>query len=154
MIKVVRTNSKNKDFLKLVELLNADLALRDGEDHSFYSQFNKVDSLKQVVVAYEDGLALACGAMKSTASETMEIKRMFVVPSSRGRGIAHKILSALESWAKELSYGVCVLETGKRQPEAIKLYQRNGYNRTQNYGQYIGVDNSLCFKKELIIKSK
>lgn len=154
MIEVVRTNSKNKDFLKLVELLNADLALRDGEDHSFYSQFNKVASLKQVVVVYEDGVALACGAMKTVASETMEIKRMFVVPSSRGRGIAHIVLSALESWAKELAYGACVLETGKRQPEAIKLYQRNGYKRTPNYGQYIGVDNSLCFKKELIIKSK
>ena len=153
MITIVRTNSKNKDFLELVQLLNDDLAERDGEDHSFYSQFNKVDALNHVVMAYEEGISLACGAMKTLISGTMEIKRMYVMPSNRGKGIALKILSALEGWAKELSYEVCVLETGKRQPEAIKLYERNGYKRISNYGQYIGIDNSLCFKKELIISS-
>lgn len=151
MITLTKTNSKNKDFLKLVELLDSDLALRDGEDHSFYKQFNKIDIINYTVVAYEDGIALGCGAMKIVAPKTVEIKRMYVMPRCRGKGIAIKILSALEYWAKELAHDVCILETGKRQPEAIKLYLKSGYNRTSNYGQYIGIENSLCFKKELII---
>ncbi len=151
MITLTRTDSKNKDFLKLVELLDSDLALRDGEDHSFYKQFNKLDLINYSVVAHEDGIALGCGAMKIVAPKTMEIKRMYVMPGNRGNGIAIKILSALEDWAKELAYDDCILETGKRQTEAIQLYLKSGYKRISNYGQYIGIENSLCFKKEFNI---
>ena len=151
MITITRTNSKNKDFLKLVELLDRDLTLRDGEDHGFYKQFNKIDLIHYTVVAYEDGIVLGCGAMKIVAPKTMEIKRMYVMPGCRGKGIAIEILSALEDWTKELAHDVCILETGKRQPEAIKLYLKSGYNRTSNYGQYVGIENSLCFKKEFNI---
>lgn len=154
MITITRVNSKNKNFLKLVKLLDAELALRDGDDHSFYSQFNKVDLMKNVVVAYEDGIALGCGAMKMVASKTMEIKRMYVMPESRGKGIAIKVLTALEDWARELACEKCILETGKRQPEAIKLYLKRGYKRIPNYGQYTDVENSLCFQKEIIIISR
>jgi putative acetyltransferase len=59
------------------------------------------------------------------------------------------VLSELESWAAELGYPKCVLETGKRQPEAIALYEKQGYQRIPNYGQYIGVENSVCFEKVL-----
>jgi GNAT superfamily N-acetyltransferase len=74
---------------------------------------------------------------------------MFVSPGSRNKGIASKILSELENWASELSYTKCVLETGKRQPEAVGLYKKNGYKLIPNYGQYTGVENSVCFEKEL-----
>lgn len=148
-MEISRTTPKNKDFLKLVRLLDVDLALRDGEDHSFYDQFNRVDQMNYAVLAYENGIPLACGAMKRIDSKTMEIKRMYVIPERRGKGIAIKILSALEDWAKELAYERCILETGKRQPEAIQLYQKHGYERIPNYGQYADIDNSLCFKKEL-----
>ena len=154
MTTIIRTNSGNKDFLELVQLLDVDLALRDGEDHSFYSQFNKIDLIKYTVVVYEDGSAIGCGALKNVTPGTMEIKRMYVVPVCRGKGIAVKILSALENWAKELACEACILETGKRQPEAIKLYLKRGYKRIVNYGQYAGVANSLCFKKELINDSE
>ena len=151
MIAITRVSSKNKDFIKLVHLLDAELALRDGEDHSFYDQFNKVDHLNHVVMAYDNGNELACGAMKIIAPKIVEIKRMYVLQNQRGKGLATKILSALEEWASELSIESCILETGKRQSEAIRLYQKNGYNRIPNYGQYAGIDNSLCFKKELLI---
>ncbi len=154
MITITRVNSKNKNFLKLVKLLDAELALRDGDDHNFYSQFNKVDLMKLIVVAYEDGIALGCGAMKMVDPKTMEIKRMYVIPASRGKGIAIKVLTALENWARELTYEKCILETGKRQPEAIKLYLKSGYNKIPNYGQYTDIENSLCFQKEIIIISK
>ena len=75
---------------------------------------------------------------------------MFVSPESRRKGIAAKILTELENWATELSYAKCILETGKKQPEAIGLYIKNGYKSIPNYGQYAGVENSLCFEKEMI----
>ena len=149
MIRIVRTNSDNKDFVGLVKLLDSDLARRDGEDHSFYAQFNKIDKIRYVVVAYEQERPLGCGAIKEYGPNTMEIKRMFVLPEGRNKGIATRVLLELERWAGELSCSKCVLETGKRQPEAIALYTKNGYTVIANYGQYAGKDNSLCFEKEL-----
>ena len=154
MITIIRTNSKNKDFLKLVKNLDTDLAMRDGEEHAFYSRFNKVDRINHVIIAYVDGIAMGCGAIKKMAPKTMEIKRMYVMPNARAKGLATKILSELEEWAMELAFESCILETGKRQPEAIRLYKKNGYKSIANYGPYIGVDNSLCFKKEFIIDSE
>lgn len=150
MVNLVRTNSGDQHFLKLVRLLDADLAIRDGEEHTFYSQFNKLDNIRHVVVAYEDGEPAGCGAIKEYASDTMEVKRMFVLPAHRRKGFAAKILRELETWAADLSYKKCILETGKKQPEAIELYRNNGYKSIPNYGQYAGVENSVCFVKQLI----
>jgi putative acetyltransferase len=149
MIQIIRTDSENRDFLELARNLDADLAQRDGSDHSFYAQFNKIDKLKFVALAYENAKPLGCGAMKEYGSNTVEIKRMYVTPESRGKGIATKILSELENWATELSFAKCILETGKRQPEAIRLYRKNGYTMIPNYGQYTNVENSLCFEKNI-----
>lgn len=147
MIKLIRTNSENPDFIKLVNLLDTELAIVDGKDHSFYSQFNKIDKIRYVVVAYENEKPSGCGTIKEYGADSMEIKRMYVSPESRKKGIASKILEELEKWASELNIRKCVLETGKRQPEAIGLYKKNGYNLIPNYGQYAGVENSLCFEK-------
>lgn len=149
MITIIRTHSDNPDFIRLVKLLDADLAERDGADHSFYAQFNKIDKIKHVVQAYENEKPVGCGAIKEFAQDTMEVKRMYVSPEHRNKGIATKILAELEKWAKELSFSRMVLETGKKQPEAITLYARNGYKRMPNYGQYAGIENSLCFQKLL-----
>jgi putative acetyltransferase len=149
MIKIVKTNSENHDFIELVKLLDSYLAQKDGKDHAFYAQFNKIDSIKYVVLAYENKRPLGCGAIKEHKADTMEIKRMFVLPESRKKGIATKILTELEHWAAELSYTKCVLETGMRQPEAIALYKKNGYALIQNFGQYAEMENSLCFEKEI-----
>jgi len=149
MIRITRTDSSNRDFIELVKHLDADLAERDGEDHSFYAQFNKIDKIKHVVVAYDDGKPVSCGAIKEYAHDTMEVKRMYTLHESRGKGIASKVLTELETWAAELSYQKCILETGKKQPEAIRLYTKNGYKIIPNYGQYVEVENSVCFEKEL-----
>ncbi len=149
MITTQRTDSDNQDFIELVKYLDADLAERDGSDHSFYSQFNKIDKIKHVVVAYENGKPMGCGAIKEYAPGTMEIKRMYTSPGSRGKRIATKVLAELEKWATEMSCEKCILETGKRQPEAIGLYKKNGYKLIPNYGQYAAMENSLCFDKEL-----
>ncbi len=149
MTNLVRTNSDNADFRKLVRLLDEDLQIRDGDEHSFYAQFNKIDKIRHVVVAYEDGEAVGCGAIKEYAKGAAEIKRMFVRPENRGRGIAGQILTELETWAKELNYSECILETGIKQPEAIRLYQKSGYEKIPSYGQYLNVENSVCMKKSI-----
>jgi putative acetyltransferase len=149
MITLVRTNSGNPNFIQLVRQLDAELAQRDGADHSFYAQYNKIDKINYVVLAYDGEYPAGCGAIKEYSAEAMEIKRMFVVPFNRKKGIGRNILAELEAWTKELSYSKCILETGKKQPEAIALYKRSGYTPIPNYGQYAGVKNSLCFEKIL-----
>ena len=149
MIRVIRTTSDNPDFQELVKLLDADLAVRDGEDHPFYAQYNKLDAIKHVVLAYDNEDPVGCGALKEYAPGTMEIKRMYVPPQKRNLGIASMVLAELEAWARELSYASCILETGKKQPEAISLYKKNGYTVIPNYGQYANVDNSVCFEKRI-----
>jgi len=149
MVNVIRTGADNPDFIFLVNQLDADLAIRDGEEHSFYAQFNKIDKIRYVVVAYEGDQPIGCGAIKEFSADAMELKRMYVSPHMRNAGVATRILSELELWTKALSYGKCILETGKKQPEAIALYKKNGYNLISNYGQYAGIENSLCFEKIL-----
>ena len=149
MIKLLRTNSDNPDFINLVKQLDAYLVEKDGSEHSFYAQYNKIDKIKHTIVAYENDIALGCGAIKEYEPGTMEVKRMYTLPESRGKGIATKVLIELENWASELGYEKCVLETGRRQPEAIKLYEKNGYKQIPNYGQYKNMDNSICFEKHM-----
>jgi putative acetyltransferase len=149
MINLRRTDSDDPDFKALVVQLDADLAVRDGADHGFYSQFNKIDKIRHAVVCYDDGIPVGCGAIKAFDEEAMEVKRMYVSPAGRKKGTATRVLLELETWGAEMGYASCVLETGRRQPEAIALYEKNGYARTPNYGQYVGIENSVCFKKVL-----
>jgi putative acetyltransferase len=149
MLTITRTNSENPDFIDLVRSLDADLKIRDGEDHAFYAQFNKTDALRHCLVAYENGRAVGCGALRPYGQTTMEVKRMWVQPENRGKGIAVQILRELEKWAAEMDFEKCILETGIKQPEAIALYKKCKYSITPNYGQYAGIDNSVCFEKWL-----
>jgi putative acetyltransferase len=149
MLTFFKTNSANTDFIRLVQQLDADLAERDGADHSFYAQFNKITMIQHVIVAYENNEAVACGAFKQFDDASAEIKRMYVLPTHRNKGIAAAVLQQLEQWAKEEGYTSAVLETGMKQPEAIRLYEKSGYSIIFNYGQYAGVENSVCMKKTI-----
>ena len=149
MITITRTNSEHVDFIKLVKELDAYLKIMDGEEHDFYNQFNNIDVLKNVVVIYVDKVAVGCGAIKKFDETAVEVKRMFVSLDKRGLGIAQKILTELEVWAKELDFKSCVLETGKRQVEAVGFYKKCNYKIIPNYGQYKEMENSICFQKNL-----
>jgi len=92
-INIIRTNSGNRDFVELVKLLDADLAIRDGDAHAFYDQFNKIDNIRYAVVAYADDKPAGCGAIKEYKQGTMEVKRMYVLPGNRKMGIASRILT-------------------------------------------------------------
>lgn len=149
MPNIVRTTSDNPDFGRLVAELDAYLRVLDGDDHEFYAQFNKTSLLKNALIGYDNELAVAIGAYKEYDAETVEIKRMYTHPEYRGQGIAKAILTELENWAKEEGYTMAILETGYMQEDAIGLYQKLGYQITENFGQYIGVENSVCLKKSL-----
>lgn len=149
MITLKRTDSSDADFTALVKLLDAYLAIQDGDEHAFYDQYNKVTAIKYVIVAYDGVNAVGCGAIKELEPGVMEVKRMYVVPDKRGHGIAAAIVNGLEVWSSELGYKKCMLETGKKQTEALAFYPKCGYTVIPNYGQYTGIENSVCFEKLL-----
>ena len=149
MVEVVRTNSSNLDFKNMVELLDEYLSVIDGDEHFFYDKFNQIDNLDNVVVLYQYGEPVACGAIKQIESEIAEVKRMYTMPQFRGYGFAKSVLMELEKWAKELGFQKCVLETGKRMNDAVEFYKRCNYKIIPNYGQYVGIGNSICFEKVL-----
>lgn len=149
MIEIKRTSSSEIDFQHLVSELDGELSTRNGETNEFFAQYNKIDQIKNVIIATIDNKPVGCGAMKAYDSDTMEIKRMFVPIEMRGKGIAVHILKNLEKWAKEMNYSKCILETGNKMPEAIRLYEKSNYKIIPNYGQYNGIEDSICFEKHL-----
>ena len=149
MNRIERANAEDQNFKALVPLLDKDLAFRDGKDAPFFAQYNKIDSIKYVVVAYFKNEPAGCGAIKYYDAETMEVKRMYVKPEYRKKGIARAVLADLEKWAVELGFTFCILETGKKMPEAIGLYESSGYDYIPNYGQYANVHTSVCMKKKI-----
>jgi len=146
---IIRTTSEHPGFVALVRHLDAYLAKIDGDEHAFYAQYNKIAALQNVVVAIHDGAPVGCGAFKPFDENTVEIKRMYVLPEWQGKGVAGRVLADLEQWAAELGYGRCVLETGLRMPDAVAFYTKNGYGRMENFGQYVGMENSVCFEKKI-----
>lgn len=142
-----RTTSEDPDFHFLVALLDKDLEVRNGNEQSFFAQFNKIDKIRHVVLTYLNDKPVGCGAFKEYDPNTVEIKRMFVSVENRGQGIAAAILNELEQWAFSLNYTGCILETGNKQVEAIGLYQKSGYHVIPNYGQYENVASSICMLK-------
>lgn len=153
MITFVKTTYKNEDFKHLVTALDADLSVKDGDEHDFYHQFNGIEGLHQVVLVYDDTQPIGCGAFKPMDSTTVEIKRMYVTPEFQGKGIGSKILKELEVWASSLNFKTCRLETGIRQPDAIALYTKNQYQIMPNYGPYKGIENSVCFSKNILLNT-
>lgn len=149
MIKIVRTDSHNPDFHKLITILDNELHSRYGETQLKYNSYNKIESLNTIVIAYREDQPVGCGCFKYYDKDSVEIKRMIVIPEFRGRGIAKRILLELEIWAIEKGFSRSVLETGIKQPEAIRFYSKLGYQKIDNYGQYVGNQNSTCMSKNL-----
>lgn len=149
MIEFKRTSSDDNDFRKMVNALDVDLYNRNGAIQSQYEQYNQIDQIRHAIVIYLDGEPVGCGCFKPFDSHTVEMKRMFVLPEMRGKQLAARMLQELETWALEIGNISSVLETGRRQVEAQRLYEIAGYHRIENYGQYIGMEDSICYRKEL-----
>lgn len=144
---ILRTDSTNTDFQNLVKLLDATLSEHNGENDDFFAQFNTIDTIKNCVVAYIDDMPAACGAFKPFSEDTVEIKRMFTNPEFRKKGLGSAIVQELENWAAELNFKKAVLETSRDLKSAISIYEKSGFYRISNYGQYIGIEQSVCYEK-------
>ncbi|MFV0469995.1 MAG: GNAT family N-acetyltransferase [Dysgonomonas sp.] len=149
IIEFRRTNSENEDFRKLVIELEKHLTNADEKAHSECKQYNKLETIKHVVIAYLGETAIGCGAIREYDTDTIEVKRMFVSIAARRQSVGTKLLTELETWAKQLGFKKSILETGNMLPEAVRLYKRNNYVQIPNYGQYKGMEKSICFAKEL-----
>jgi len=149
MFSIVRTNSNDPDFITLVDELNTWLSIKDGDKHAYYNQYNSIEGIPYVLVIYENGKAVACGAMKEYDPATVEIKRMFTQPKVRGKGLGKTILVALEDWARELGYDYLLLETGRSFSAAVYLYKKYGFEQIPNYDQYAEIKDSICFRKSI-----
>jgi len=147
---IERTDSGNSNFVMLTQLLDSELDERDNVAHTVCKQYNKSDTIKYVVLAYDSDKAVGCGAIRKYSEDTIEIKRMFVLDEYRKKGVASCILNELEKWSKELGSEFCILETGWKFPDAIKLYEKNGYSNIPNYGQYEHIESSICFQKKIV----
>jgi len=148
-MKLLRTNSDNPEFQKLVIDLESYLTLTDEEAHKVCKPYNQLETIKHVIIINVDDEIAGCGAIRAYDSKTIEIKRMFVAEKFRNQGIATKILKELENWAKELGFDKSILETGSMMPAAIAFYKRNDYLQIPNYGQYSANSKSICFGKNL-----
>ncbi len=148
-IRLKRVHRVTPEFRDLVKELNAELAVRDGELHDFYDQYNGITDLEHIMIAYLGDDPVGCAAMKRVRDSAVEVKRMYVRPAMRSQGLGGMLLAELERWASEYGFTESMLETGKGQPEALRLYERSGYKRIENYGPYQGVENSICFQKDL-----
>jgi len=137
---------------RLIAALDAHLAGRYSADQRFGPNLRPQDlapGLGTFVIARADGRAVGCGALRRLDEATAEVKRMYVEPELRGRGIAKEILDHLEAAARVMGARRLVLETGIYQAEAIGLYRRMGFDPVRCWGEYEGVLTSVCFEKNL-----
>ncbi|MFE3848092.1 GNAT family N-acetyltransferase [Flavobacterium sp. LB3P45] len=148
-IKSIKTTSENSDFITLIAALDKSLGERYPELKTNYWGNNILALNPNVVLIYFEDKPVACGCFKKYDENTIELKRMFVSPEARGMGFAQKIVKELELWAHELGFSYSVLETLYKQNEAVGLYQKVGYTIIENYPPYVGLENSICMKKQI-----
>jgi len=138
------------DALRLVGALDAHLASRYPPDQRFGPNLRPehlAPGLGTFVVARLDGVAVGCGAIRRLDEGIAEVKRMFVKPELRGRGVAKQLLDRLEGDARAMGVNRLVLETGIHQAEAIGLYRQAGFTPVDCWGEYANAPTSVCFEK-------
>ena len=151
-MEIRRTGYGHRDAQRLAADLAEELLERHGRPGSGgeppATDFEPPDGA--FVVGYDAGKAVACGGICRYDERVGEIRRMYVAPSARGRGLSRKLLATLEDAAREFGYETVRLETGYRQFEAIALYRSSGYEPIERYGPYVGDERSVCFEKRLL----
>jgi len=145
------TSGLDNDFAVLCGELDASIDELVGNkfDREPYVQYNQRDDIRDVIIAYNQSELVGCASYKKYDKETAEIKRVFVRTVYREQGIAKKMMEKLESRAKTRGYKAVVLETGEVLIASMSLYKTLGYKVILNYGQYVGMSDSVCMKKYL-----
>jgi GNAT superfamily N-acetyltransferase len=138
------------DGARLRAAQRAELDARYGnDDHEPGTAPTAADVTVFVVARDPGGRAVGCGGLRFLEPGVAEVKRMYVEPADRGAGAATAVLRELERRARGAGVTRLVLETGTRQPEAIRFYEREGYRRVPNFGPYAGAPESVCYAREL-----
>jgi GNAT superfamily N-acetyltransferase len=148
-MQLLRTSNQDEQFVALTRQLDDELRQRYGELQDLYAPHNRLDRIDTALLGVAEGQPVACGCFKRLDAQRAEVKRMFVHPQWRRRGYSEQLLRALEAWARELGVQQLLLETGRRQPEAIALYHKLGFTPIAGYGPYVSLGNSLCMAKSL-----
>lgn len=145
------TDGADPDFAILCRKLDGALDELVGTkfERSQYEQYNQRDSIHDVIVAYQKGNPVACGAFKMYDEEHAELKRIFTDASYRNIGLGAEIVRRLEAKAKIKGYKWCVLETGKPLQAACHVYEKAGYKIIPNYGQYADMPDSICMERKI-----
>lgn len=150
----VRVPHDHPDVVAFVDALLREMAVRYDDDADTIEPTDPAASW--VLLVDDDGTAAGCGAVQplrksvpDAAADQGEVKRVYVVPARRGRGLSRVVMSALVELATDLGYTYLQLETGTAQPEAIGLYDRLGWTRIDPYGQYVDDPRTVCFALRL-----
>jgi GNAT superfamily N-acetyltransferase len=151
-VNFVRVDPENRDLRALIDRLDEELKSRYPHEMIYVVDFTdpKVKEMT-FVVAYVNDQPVGCGGLRplDPQSAVMELKRFYVDPDIRKQGIANRMLKELEARATAAGCGEIRLETGIKQPEAIALYVKHGYQPIDLFGPYIGDPDSLCYGKSL-----
>lgn len=147
----VKTDGTNVDFINLCSELDNFLFEEVGgeKQREQYDQYNKLDSIHDVILVYHNGECVGCGSYKFYDEETVELKRIFIKKSERSLGLGLELVRRLEADARIAGFRYAVLETGEVLTDAIKLYKKMKYKIVPNYGQYIGMEESICMSKKI-----
>jgi GNAT superfamily N-acetyltransferase len=140
------------EVVALIKALNTELEQRypeEGANHFRLDPEEVAPGRGAFLVAYDGSQGVGCGAVRLNEPGVAEIKRMYVVPEWRGRGIAKKLLAELEDQARRIGARQLVLETGERQPEALAVYRRAGFVDIPRFGEYVDSPLSVCLGKVL-----
>jgi len=137
------------EFVRLTDELDQELWAKQGEAQAAYHGFNRLEGIHDVVIAYEGEEPMGCASFKNLEPGVAEVKRVFVRPTHRGRGISRGLMAALEARAASQGVGVLLVETSRNFAEAVGLYRSLGYAEVENYPPYVGMPESVCFRKEL-----
>lgn len=145
------TDGYNKDFIVLCHELDKFLnELVGGEENrAEYIQYNKLDDIHDVVIAYDNDIPVGSASFKKYDDENAEVKRVFVKKEYRGQGISNELMKMLEQRAREKGFKFFILESGEPLVSAMALYKKIGYKVIPNYGQYVDMKDSVCMKKKL-----
>jgi GNAT superfamily N-acetyltransferase len=150
-MKIVYTTGSDKNFVELCQMLDENLnEIVGGEQQrKEYVQYNLLNDIHDVVLAYQDDIPVGCASFKQYDGQTAEVKRVFVRKEHRGIGISKQLMREIEDIAKRKGFTTLILETGAPLVEAQSLYKKLGFQVIDNYGQYKDMKGSVCMQKEI-----
>ena len=148
---IKETNGTDRDFHVLISELEQHLNMLAGgeENRQEYMPHNALHDIHDVFIAYIDENPVGCASFKQYEEGVAELKRVYVKPDYRGKGIAEQLVNTVSAAAGKKGFQTLILETGKTFTAAVNLYQKLGFVITDHYEPYIGMEDSVCMRKEL-----